>query len=248
MAPFRNHCIDSDSAYAILLSKPARGSTDKSRLFGNRWPQQTTCAFRQMLRRTSAAVATSRVGHRQPGPLWSKRKSSRPAHQFALPLKAVKSPHQHGECGNRSTLLKKSKREERKGNRGGNCLKGCMLAVPRCSGGLVPNISGSMGNDCGPLRRPSSAQKAVPFRRLQDGGDSTGLIMNESSRSKGVKNVLSLQVARERTRQAKAASDRQISERSNQRLLERLEAENAQLRDCVVELMLEIQALHDGAK
>ena len=57
--------------------------------------------------------------------------------------------------------------------------------------------------------------------------------MNESSRSKGVKNVLSLQVARER---------------SNQRLLERLEAENAQLRDCVVELMLELQALHDGAK
>ena len=46
--------------------------------------------------------------------------------------------------------------------------------------------------------------------------------MNESSRSKGVKNVLSLQVARERTRQAKAASDRQISKRSNQRLLERL--------------------------
>ena len=88
----------------------------------------------------------------------------------------------------------------------------------------------------------------MPFRRLQDGGDSTGLIMNESSRSKGVKNVLSLQVARERTRQAKAASDRQISKRSNQRLLERLEAENAQLRDLVVELMLEIQALHDGAK
>jgi len=79
-------------------------------------------------------------------------------------------------------------------------------------------------------------------------GDSRGLIMNESSRSKGVKNVLSLQVARELTRQAKAASDRQISERSNQRLLERLEAENAQLRDLVVELMLEIQALHDGAK
>ena len=30
--------------------------------------------------------------------------------------------------------------------------------------------------------------------------------------------------------------------------LERLEAENAQLRDTVAELMLEIQALHDGAK
>jgi hypothetical protein len=69
-----------------------------------------------------------------------------------------------------------------------------------------------------------------------------GEIMNES------KNVLSLQVARERACQAKVASDRQISNRSNQRLLERLEAENAQLRDCVVQLMLEIQALHDGAK
>src|SRR6516165_8566158 len=52
----------------------------------------------------------------KPNPLWSKAKSSRPAHQFALPLKADKSPHQHGECGNRSTLLKKSKREERKGS------------------------------------------------------------------------------------------------------------------------------------
>ena len=72
--------------------------------------------------------------------------------------------------------------------------------------------------------------------------------MNESSRSKGVKNVLSLQVARERTRQAKAASDRQISKLGDHRPRERLEAENAQLRDCVVELLLEIQALHDGAK
>jgi len=72
--------------------------------------------------------------------------------------------------------------------------------------------------------------------------------VNESSRSKRVKNVLSLQLARERTRQTNAGSDRQISERSKQRLLERLEAENAQLRDCVVELMLEIQALHGGAK
>ena len=70
--------------------------------------------------------------------------------------------------------------------------------------------------------------------------------MNEISRSKREKNVLSLQVARERARQAKDASDRQISKRSNQRLLERLEAENAQLRECVVDLMLQIQALRDG--
>src|SRR5262249_426583 len=38
-----------------------------------------------------------------------------------------------------------------------------MLAVPRCSGGLVRNISGSMGRDCGALRRRHSAEKAVPF-------------------------------------------------------------------------------------
>jgi predicted RNase H-like nuclease (RuvC/YqgF family) len=66
--------------------------------------------------------------------------------------------------------------------------------------------------------------------------------MNES------KNVLSLQVARERACQAKTASDRQISKRSNQRLLERLEAENAQLRDTVAELMLEIQALREALR
>ena len=60
--------------------------------------------------------------------------------------------------------------------------------------------------------------------------------------------MLSLQMARERARQAKGASDRQISKRSDPRLLERLEAENAQLRARVVELMLEIRALRDGAK
>ena len=60
--------------------------------------------------------------------------------------------------------------------------------------------------------------------------------------------MVSLQVAREHARQPRGASNRHVSKRSNQRLLERLEAENAQLQDCVVELMLEIQALHDGAK
>ena len=72
--------------------------------------------------------------------------------------------------------------------------------------------------------------------------------MNEISRSKRIKNVLSLQAARERGRQPKGASGRQVSKRSNQRLLERLEAENALLRSRVMELMLEIQALRDGAK
>ena len=60
--------------------------------------------------------------------------------------------------------------------------------------------------------------------------------------------MVSLQMAREHARQPRGASNRHVSKRSNQRLLERLEAENAQLRDCVVELMLEIQALHDGAE
>ena len=72
--------------------------------------------------------------------------------------------------------------------------------------------------------------------------------MNETSRSKRAKNVLSLQVARERARQAKGASDKQNSKRSDPRLLERLEAENAQLRARVVELILEIRALRNGAK
>jgi cell division protein FtsB len=62
------------------------------------------------------------------------------------------------------------------------------------------------------------------------------------SRSKRIKNVLSLEVARKRAWQPS------VSKRSNQRLLERLEAENAQLRASVVDLMLQIQALRDGAR
>src|SRR6516162_5368567 len=62
------------------------------------------------------------------------------------------------------------------------------------------------------------------------------------------KNVVSLQVAREHARQPRGASNRHVSKRSNQRLLERLEAENAQLRGSVVDLMLQIQALRDGAR
>jgi cell division protein FtsB len=46
----------------------------------------------------------------------------------------------------------------------------------------------------------------------------------------------------------KGASDRQISKGSNQRLVEQLKAENAQLRAIVVDLLLQIQALRDGAR
>ena len=127
-----------------------------------------------------------------------------------------------------------------------------MLAVPRCSGGLVPNISGSMGSDCGPLRRRHSAEKAVPFlsaaRRSAQPIVYRGWFMKEISRSNRMKNVLSLQVAREHARQPRGGSNGHVSKLSDQRALERLEAENAQLRDSVVDLMLQIQALRDGAR
>jgi hypothetical protein len=59
------------------------------------------------------------------------------------------------------------------------------------------------------------------------------------------KNVLSLQLARDRARQSRGGSD-VLS--VNGRLLERLEAENEQLRRSVVDLMLQIQALRDDTR
>ncbi len=67
--------------------------------------------------------------------------------------------------------------------------------------------------------------------------------MNESSRSKRIKNVVSLQVARERGRQPRGDSNRHVSNGP----LEWFEAENAQLRGSVVDLLLQIQALRDDA-
>ena len=79
-------------------------------------------------------------------------------------------------------------------------------------------------------------------------------------------NVVSLQCARERAWQPSGGSNghafkglaqsvwkSQISKRdgriaSDQKLLERLEAENAQLRENVVELALQIQALRDRTR
>ena len=71
------------------------------------------------------------------------------------------------------------------------------------------------------------------------------------------KNVLSLQLARNRTRQSRGGSNGHVSplvsnsettEFGNQRLLEGLKVENAQLRGHVVDLLLQIQALRDGAR
>jgi len=71
--------------------------------------------------------------------------------------------------------------------------------------------------------------------------------MTESSQSKRIKNVLSLEVARKRPRPPRGSSSGQVSRSNNQRLIERLEAENTLLRDSVVELLLQIQALRNDA-
>jgi hypothetical protein len=81
--------------------------------------------------------------------------------------------------------------------------------------------------------------------------------MNKIARSSRRKDVLSLQLARDRVRQSRGGSNPHVSlavsnsettEFGNQRRLERLEAENAQLRSHVVDLLLQLQASRDGAR
>jgi len=64
-------------------------------------------------------------------------------------------------------------------------------------------------------------------------------------------NVLSLQLARERAWQSELNSETTEFDggsASNQRLLRRLEAENAQLRGSVMELAVQIQALRHAVR
>ena len=64
-------------------------------------------------------------------------------------------------------------------------------------------------------------------------------------------NVLSLELARERAWQSvrnPETTELDGGSASNQSLRERLEAENAQLRRSVVELVLQIQVLRDDAE
>ena len=90
--------------------------------------------------------------------------------------------------------------------------------------------------------------------------------MNKMARSNRKKGVPSGRLERERTWQLSGAPNETALKRlclsvwnsettpahgqsvSNQRLLERLEVENAQLRGNVVELSLQIQALRDGVR
>jgi len=67
--------------------------------------------------------------------------------------------------------------------------------------------------------------------------------MNKIARSNRREDVRILQLVRERTWQPRGGSS-VVS--VNQRLLEQLKAENAQLRGSVVDLVLQIQALRDA--
>lgn len=76
--------------------------------------------------------------------------------------------------------------------------------------------------------------------------------MNKIARSNRGKNVLSVQLAHERAWQRRGGLNENAFKRlgleqsaSNKRLLERLEAKNAQLRGSLVNLMLQIQALRE---
>jgi hypothetical protein len=79
--------------------------------------------------------------------------------------------------------------------------------------------------------------------------------MNKISRSNRKEDVQSLQLALERAWQPRGGSNvtylhtfgAVVDLNQNQRLLERLEAENEQLRGKVVDLFLQIQALRDGS-
>src|SRR5260370_17630693 len=118
-----------------------------------------------------------------------------------------------------------------------------------------------MGCDCGPLRRRHSGEGcAVPERcssilipslwcdqpASTDGTGAWGWFMNEISRSNRIKNVLSLEMAREHARQPRGSPNGHVSKRSNQRPLQRLEAENAHLPECVPGLILQIHPFPHG--
>jgi hypothetical protein len=69
--------------------------------------------------------------------------------------------------------------------------------------------------------------------------------MKDTAQSKSRENVLSLQLARDHTWQQRGGSNAPVGPSANERSLEGLEAENAQLRDRVVDLLFQLQALRD---
>jgi hypothetical protein len=149
-----------------------------------------------------------------------------------------------------ATLGKKAHFCDRHHIAGGGASSSNRRPVPhmRCSPSMVflptqPRQRGAslLGGD----REHSGRRGDHPANGWAMGGD-RGMVMS---------NVVSLQLARERARQPRGGSKRlalplwnsEITRFDGRRSLERLEAENAQLRRSVVELVLELQALHDGA-
>jgi hypothetical protein len=71
--------------------------------------------------------------------------------------------------------------------------------------------------------------------------------MNKIARSNRRRHLPSVQLVHDRAWQRRGGSNGNLGQSaSNQRLIERLEAENAKLRDSVMELVLQIQALRDA--
>jgi hypothetical protein len=124
------------------------------------------CGLRRMFRRSSSAVATSRKGHRLPSPLWSKAEKPNTSTSVRLAAESGQKP----ASAWRVWQLEHNSEEIQEGGKKGQSRRELSerLDVGRSEmfGGLVPNISGSMGWACGPLQGRHSAQKAVPFRRL----------------------------------------------------------------------------------
>ena len=101
--------------------------------------------------RTSAAVLSPRI--RAPcAPLHPME------HRRSICCQGMASVANRAHC-RRNPRAKKEKGQSRR-----ELSERLDVGRPEMFGGLlVPNISGSMGSDCGPLRRRHSAQKAVPF-------------------------------------------------------------------------------------
>src|SRR5215471_8430559 len=132
------------------------------------------------------------------------------------------------------------------------CANRSPRATPPCNGRVTAQTSLSVTASV-PMRRQAQ-------RSSQRNGTSVVTEMKSRQAAKSV------QLARERARPPIGGSNENTFKRrdelvwnskttgldgqsaSNQRLLERLEAENAQLRGSLVNLMLQIQALREGAR
>jgi|SRR6516162_5215698 len=66
---------------------------------------------------------------------------------------------------NRAHCRRNLRGKKEKGSRGGNCLKGWMLAVPTCSGGFSSGHFWIDGLRLRAATKRPSAEKAVPFPR-----------------------------------------------------------------------------------